>query len=1647
MDKAKQSSPLSSGGAGTIMENQTAAVVLARLLFGGSVIGVGNIAQVRLQGAAAGHSLDDIVAFQSAADRPRTEIQVKRTVSPVPSNKEFVSVVEQCLRGLDEYGDGIDNGEVHFCLAAAGPVNPLDQLRELTGLARAHNIYSSLAKVLVPKVTAKAVCDRFGNVKQTITDVLTAQDKTLNDDELNKLTHRLLKALWVWRVEVDTTGRDRQDAIDGLARILPQGTQAADVFVHLIAVAEELGPRGGTVDAASLRALLALRGIALSVDPRVQKDIATLQAKSRQYLDSLRRTMGTSSKSLHLPRTAAIGKVVKMASTDEFTLLSGSPGVGKTVLMGEAMLKIADDKANTVIGLSIANRTGQSLADIQAELGADLSATLPGAATTGVRIFFVDGTEQALTDGGQLLKSLLATIPKDPAGSWHVVITARSDAAQIVAQTLMPDNPPTPYPINELDDDEVAAVVKKFPALATLQRHPRSARLLRRPYIVDLLVRLNITDGAKALGEEDVLASFWQQIIRRAEGAHTGRGTADVREQTCLELAEAIMTTAGPIKPQTTDGEALAGLRSDEVLVKNHTYHEFAHDIMLDYVCAYKLTEQGAEAVLAMMVSPRRFIRAVRLAMQWRLANATGPQIVETWHTLQAQADALAKRDGDRWRDVPYLAVINLGNPGPLLQALKAELLADDGKRLSKLLNVARHNAITAQMEAADKDHEIDVILVAPIIELLADVGANLPFSPSFLAPELVRRWLLAVYRNDSKPADFIADPAKLSAAVAAWHREDYGDQLDAVLSALGLLADYWPSKQADTILDNLIATRPHELSVLVENPDNAQVLAQLNPVLCLKIATAYYVGWPPRGDTWTHDGMLIPHRPLRDEEEGVRDHDPHYFFRRKHVLASPKHGPFAALLAASPEHGLKLVSALAGAATEARIKLESRWDDRRGSSLTEITLGDGDKAKTYRGTGHVWVWYRRGGNGPNSAISALLALHEWATDQAKNRPFAEVADEVLGMGDSLAFVAIALSLLISNFNSLTDELDPYLEKPVIWHMERSRLQQEQGGLVYPLGEDSPLRAELDRVVMYYLLNNKKRRPELKAIGERLIANMHAELTAMLGKPPKSDHQEMLIARKWASLLDYELYHFGPADEKGMRMLEIKYPQDLVEALGKNAAGPELNIRASNLLFAAKGIRDGEKSGDAVALWQETTKTLQEFERLGVKEVIHDPAEVVGCVAASLIVTVAKGQSCPDVTLQEAAKALLEIAMAIPAVTDMEDAHGQRGMIWPQGADRSAATALTLLILSPAILKRSGATYKDVENGLLHLAGGVADDTRQRLMHGLSPALDAPCTEEDHSLHDTTFKVIDVLLRSSGMNEKQVNYRYQPRYLTGGLASQLATDKYVLHLGMASDAVPWLVRAARLDCRHGKEATSMLNFLIGHDVLAWPAHYAGHHYADTEGWRGGLDIYIAERVLAGDTALLTRYLEAFAGTPEELSGILYQLAEQAKTKEQGQRLFELWPGILDKLLPASRPTSKDGKRRPFFRDTEELDKALLLMPTKDAGWPPEPLFIALGRWGQAYKARPQYLGRLLKVLAACGLALYSDIVPFVLNVAGTDYERIQRHASVLMVAWAKLLFERGNLTDDNRTKLLGLVDNLARLGDTDALELQRDLET
>jgi hypothetical protein len=139
----KIASPEATGGAGTNYESRFAGVVLARLLRGDHVDGLGlPLQRVQFQGRFAGHLLDDIVAEGTdALGRTRIiEYQAKRTLSPAPSDDEFKETVARCIEALQ--GDGED-GEIDRRLRrfglVANPSRPLTDLSRVTDIARAHN--------------------------------------------------------------------------------------------------------------------------------------------------------------------------------------------------------------------------------------------------------------------------------------------------------------------------------------------------------------------------------------------------------------------------------------------------------------------------------------------------------------------------------------------------------------------------------------------------------------------------------------------------------------------------------------------------------------------------------------------------------------------------------------------------------------------------------------------------------------------------------------------------------------------------------------------------------------------------------------------------------------------------------------------------------------------------------------------------------------------------------------------------------------------------------------------------------------------------------------------------------------------------------------------------------------------------------------------------------------------------------------------------------------------------------------------------------------------------------------------------------------------------------------------------------------------
>jgi len=254
------SSPLSTGGAGVIFEYDVAAILMSRLLRGASVpVGIhGPVARVAFQQSNEGYPLDDVVAWGHAdppAIAPTLQVQVKRRVSAAGGDTEFGKVIAAAVTACSGQPEQFAARRLLFGLAARrSGASHLDELTELTDMARAHAEPETFENLLRAGITRKPLRDRFGEVLAAVATAARAPEAIT----VRQFTHQILRALHVWQVEEGPDGRDWRAELDGLADLAAAaGKSPADIMTHLLAVAGRFGPRSGNIDADHVRGELA----------------------------------------------------------------------------------------------------------------------------------------------------------------------------------------------------------------------------------------------------------------------------------------------------------------------------------------------------------------------------------------------------------------------------------------------------------------------------------------------------------------------------------------------------------------------------------------------------------------------------------------------------------------------------------------------------------------------------------------------------------------------------------------------------------------------------------------------------------------------------------------------------------------------------------------------------------------------------------------------------------------------------------------------------------------------------------------------------------------------------------------------------------------------------------------------------------------------------------------------------------------------------------------------------------------------------------------------------------------------------------------------------------------------------------------------
>ncbi len=333
-------------------------------------------------------------------------------------------------------------------------------------------------------------------------------------------------------------------------------------------------------------------------------------------------------------------------------------------------------------------------------------------------------------------------------------------------------------------------------------------------------------------------------------------------------------------------------------------------------------------------------------------------------------------------------------------------------------------------------------------------------------------------------------------------------------------------------------------------------------------------------------DLVLAALMPPEDEDNLYRRRrarfGPFGVFEHEFMPVSPGQGPFFALLRESPEHGLRLVRWLVAHAMQWRREADA--EDRR-PALPVMTIPFPKGAQSFEGDYGIYQW-ARGGTGSPIIASALMALEAWGHKQIEGgRAPADILRDVLGpSGSSVAFLCVAVDLVLSHWRVMKSVAWPLLATPELLQYDHLRSTQDLSGMGRFFveereGEHWPVKSGdllarpsrrqelIDKAGNYALYGPEdiqtKLREALTAARDRVAATQHA-----LDGDPISG----LRATAERALRMNHAEHWHPAtvrleDGREVEVRQYEYPAEEIELRQAAARQSTGNIEELNMRF------------------------------------------------------------------------------------------------------------------------------------------------------------------------------------------------------------------------------------------------------------------------------------------------------------------------------------------------------------------------------------------------------------------------------------------------------------------------------------------------
>ena len=1402
---------------------------------------------------------------------------------------------------------------------------------------------------------------RLDHVERLVERALKDLDWTeTNALQVRERTWQLLSRLFVLMPRLESHDEtDWSVVLNSLAAVARTSdlAGASQLRDRLVTLACDYSPKAARVDLTMLR-----RDAyeAIDIEKRRHKQgWGALNHLHEMALKSISDEIATSDRAHHLrlDRKNASKDLVAKVSGSSAVLVSGDSGVGKSALtlLSLTSLSAADPGSAQALCINLRHVPKLPL-DLENRLGCPLS-TLLYELNAPQRMLIVDGAD-AVTEGMEDAFTYL--VDAAAASDAKVIAVTSTDNKEIVREVLsghfgadLAD-----YDVKQLADTDLDQIVKTFPELERLYTNSRSRDLLRRLVVVDLLVRGGRLTGVP-LSDADAMQEVWSGLVRRR--GRSDRGHPDAREFVLLRLAELSLSGGDRLDAiEGLDQEAMDGLRRDGLLqapLDNPFMigSDFSHDEVRRYAVArLLLAERDPMSRILSAGAPRWALGAARLACQALLGKPDTPAtpLRGRFTKLQASFDQLVEvGHGARWGDVPGEALITLADFSEVLRDAWPELRADDSAGLQRLAR------LVDQRLPKDKGI-VDPVAIEPIIKLLLD--DETPWQLGKYAEDLLREWLQG-HAIAGTPAghplrillrgrlveaceagDRRLDEQREAAAAARAARTPeeiermrrFEESNPKMFTELGyggrrrrkrpkvphectdkvfleLLALLGPDlgKGGEEILRRVARDSPWSLAPAVEEPFADHAVSQYHPGLLAYLAEAYYLDDESDGTEF--------------DDEGIRRH------RSRGLgpfpLVAWHRGPFKWLFRTDFRGGVAVLNRLLNHAAKMRARILARGRRMR-HSHEDVDIGQyqadleiAGTPRLYVGDVQVWMWYRGTGVGPNPCMSALQAL-ERVCDQLleAGMPVRNLVPCLLEGCENLAMVGLVVGILVRHLEDADDLVDSYITEPLIWHLEFRRVAgeySERGANSEEVEAPERRKWSFHEAAMFMAVRAEdERAADLQALAGTLVERARRGLEQGFGfyatdEETKGEdfRQQLAMVRAWASCLDRSNFQVYEASD-GLHV-QATPPDDVVQALRQNNEELERvaeENRLTNRYFFRRGEADYEAIGpDELAADLGTARKLLEDRQ---SHSAHDGWDVPALVASAVLEAhLLRRVAIPDDALKFATDTLIRVSEGVASPRPLE----VDGTYYEQGADRSAARVLPLLLIPTAARLREAfdgadgsATFSRASSAGINIARAVASEVRLHLARGLDHLWATPCVQDGPCHHQFGLQIASETMRDCAFGDwnpecgmRNVTVLDDP---LGNSLTDTADDSILPSRLDAS--IRALAPAAIANICISAPAREMLTVLFA----AQRRSLLFHERNDMD-QRGTHSLVSARALLTlaqhGDDTAIFDFTDAYAENLALLSNLLLGLAAAAEeTLDRAKVARRVWPNIIRHVL-------------------------------------------------------------------------------------------------------------------------------------------------